>query len=294
MIPQRKNNFYRPSGKGDNFTVDIDPVTRPVKSYGEELILNSQEIYDNKDGKLYCMYSGGIDSELVMEVFLSQGMDITPVIVKLAPDYNHHDMSWAEQYCLKKNIKPVIIDIDLENFIKTGEIVDLAHRCETSAYQYLSTIKAALSVDGTLLTGQDEPYIGLDPQDNKWYYQEKLKWCAWAKLYEDKVLTGTSCFLSWSAETLLSFMSDPVISDLGNNRLPGKTGTLSSRKYVYGRMFPMPDRTKYTGWEYVEQSELFNHENLQEVINLAETYSGQFDIEYNKLVNLLSSNKLDD
>jgi hypothetical protein len=290
MIPQRKNNYYRTSGMGDSFKVDIDPVTRPVKSFCEELILNSQEIYDNKDGKLYCMYSGGIDSELVMEVFLSQGMDITPVIVKMAPDYNNHDLTWAEQYCQKKDIDPLIITIDLPKFIESGEIVELAHKTHTSAYQFLSSIKAALSIDGTIITGQDEPYIGLDTSDNKWYFQEKLKWCAWAKLYEDEILKGTSCFLSWSAETMLSFMLDPVIQDLGNGRLPGKTGTLSSRKHVYGRMFPMPERTKYTGWEHVEQSELFHHENLQEVIQLADVYSGQYNIEYNELVKLLSSN----
>jgi len=286
MIAQRKNNFYRTSGTQDQFQLQIDPVTREVGSYCDELILNAKEIYDNKVGKLYCMYSGGIDSELVMESFLSLGMDITPVIVNLVPDYNSHDMKWAYEYCNKKNIKPLIINIDLKNFIKSGEILEVAHKARTGYYQYLPTIKAALSLDGDVLTGQDEPYIS--PVDNTWYFIEKESWCAWANLYNDKFISGTSCFLSWSSETLLSFMLDPTIQDLGNNKLYGKKGTYSSRKFVYGKKFPMPDRIKYTGWELVEETELINHDNILSVKELLNVYSGSQSIEYNQLVNILS------
>lgn len=288
MIEQRKNNFYRTRGSQDTFSVDIDPVKREVKSYCEELLLNAQEIYDNKDGELFCMYSGGIDSELVLEVFLSLGMKITPVIVKMDMGLNNHDFTWAEEYCKKRNITPLIYNLDIKKFISSGEILKLAELTKTSAYQYLSTVKAALSLNGTVLTGQDEPYIGFDKDTNLWYYTEKEKWCAWARLYEEKRLVGTSCFLSWSSETLLSFMLDPQIVKLGTNQLPGRLGTLSSRKHVYGRMFPMPDRIKYTGWELVEQDEIFNHDNLKSVINLESTFNGEFKIEYSNLVKTLS------
>jgi hypothetical protein len=83
-------------------------------------------------------------------------------------------------------------------------------------------------------------------------------------------------------------MLDPQIVKLGNNQLPGKLGTLSSRKHVYGRMFPMPERTKYTGWELVEKDQIFHHENMKAVINLKSIYGGEYNIEYNKLVRLLS------
>jgi len=286
MIEQRKNNFYKTSGTASTFQLQIEPVTRDVGSYCDELILNAREIYDKKSGKLYCMYSGGIDSELVMEVFLSLGMDITPVIVNLIPDYNSHDMKWAYEYCNKRNLTPLIINIDLEKFITSGEILDIAKKSRTGFYQYLPTIKAALSLDGEVLTGQDEPYIS--PVNNTWYFIEKESWCAWANLYNDRHIQGTSCFLSWSAETLLSFMLDPTIQDLGNNRLHGKQGTFSSRKYVYGKKFPMPVREKYTGWESIEQTDLINHENIFIVKNLLNTYSGKVLIEYNQLTKILS------
>lgn len=287
MIPQRKNNYYRPNGTGDTFTVEIDPTTRTTGLFCEEVILNCQEIYENRKGPMYCMYSGGIDSELLMEVFLDQGMTVTPVIVKMNSDFNNHDITWALQFCEQKNINPIICDVDVDDFIKSGEILELAKLCKTSGYQYLSTVKAALSLDGTIVTGTDEPYMGLDQSDNTWYYYEKEKWCAWANLFNSKILTGTSCLLSWSAETLASFMLDPTIKKLGSNGIPGKLGTLSSRKHVYGRMFPMPDRTKYTGWERIDESKLFQNEFLQEVIKLETVYCGEFKIAYKQLVKLL-------
>lgn len=286
MIEQRKNNFYRTSGTGDTFQLEVDPVTRDVGSYGDELILNAKEIYDKKSGKLYCMYSGGIDSELVMEVFLSLGMDITPVIINLTPNYNDHDMKWAYEYCNKKNLKPLIINVDLKKFIQSGEILDVAKKSRTGFYQYLSTMKVALSLDGEILLGQDEPYIS--PINDIWYFLEKESWCGWANLYNEKHIRGTSCFLSWSSETLLSFMLDPIIQDLGNNRWPGKKGTFTSRKFVYGRKFPMPTREKYTGWELIEKTELIEHENILQVKDLLNVYSGLASIEYNQLVKTIS------
>jgi hypothetical protein len=287
MIPQRKNNYYRSLGTGDTFTVEIDSIARTTGSFCEEVVLNCQEIYENREGPMYCMYSGGIDSELLMEIFLDQGMAVTPVIVKMNSDFNTHDISWALQFCERKNINPIVYNIDINHFIKSGEVLELAKLCKTSGYQYLSTIKAALSLEGTIVTGQDEPYIRLDQSDNKWYYYEKEKWCAWANLFNSNILTGTSCPLSWSAETLAAFMLDPTVKKLGTNGIPGKLGSMSSRKHVYGQMFPMLDRPKYTGWEKIDDSTLFQNEFLQEVIKLETVYSGEFKIEYNQLVKLL-------
>lgn len=287
MIEDKKNNYYRYHGTGKDFSIEIDPVTRDPKTYCEELIINAQEIYDKKDGRLFCMYSGGIDSELVMNVFLSQGMNITPVIVRLGPTYNDHDLAWATKYCNDNNITPIIVNIDSKKFIESDEFLNIAKLMETGSYAYTSTIKAALSLDGVVLGGQNEPYISLDEKTKKWYFVEKEIWVGWSKLYNTGLLKGTSSFLSWSAETLLSFMLDPTIQLLGNNKLPGKLGTYSSRKHVYNKLFPMPDRPKYTGWEQINNSELFNHKNLQEVLKLKEVYTGEVKIEFNDFIKRL-------
>lgn len=291
MIEQRKNGYYRVSGSKETFTVDIDRAQRGIGRYCDELLLNAVEIYDKKETKnIYCMYSGGIDSELVMEVFLHLGITIIPVIVELDPNFNNHDLSWAKAFCNKHNIEPLIFKINIQQFIESGEILNLAKLTETYAYQYLSSIKAALSLDGTVITGQDEPTIQLDADTGNWVFSERERWCAWAKLYDRGVLKGTSCFLSWSAETLLSFLLEPSVKQAYNNKLPNVTNTFPLRRYVYGYMFPMKIRPKYTGWENVDNHPLLLHPTMKEVANLQNTFNGKFDIECKRLIQQMTFN----
>lgn len=145
-----------------------------------------------------------------------------------------------------------------------------------------------MSLDGIVLTGSNEPYF--KPDDNNiWSYIEKEYLCVWTRMYNAGKLTGTPSFHSWTPETLLAFSIDPQITQLCNNLLPGKKGTFSSRGEVYNRMFPMPPRPKYTGWEMLENSELFEHENLKSIIEFQKTGAGIYKLEYHTLLNILTN-----
>lgn len=289
MIQITKNNYYRPHGHNETFTIDIDPATREPMGFGYELIENAKEIYDQKQGPLYILYSGGIDSELVIEVFLSQKMDIVPVIVRMLPNYNSNDLEYAFKFCKKRNIKPLILDMNLDEFVKNGEMLQTSEAVGPAPYQMLPILNIALKLDGTVISGNNEPYFGPDDTDNKWYLTDKEYLCVWNRLYEQGRITGTPSFLSWSAETMLAFCLDPTIEKLGNNQLIGKRGTYSSRNEVYSRYFPLEVRPKFTGWEITEKSELFNHPNIQYVIDFKNTYTGIYKKEYNQLVQHLKS-----
>ena len=289
MIEYRKNNYFRPTGTGSIFNIDISPILREPKTYCEELILNAQQIWENKEGKVYILYSGGIDSEVMLEVFLSLKMDFTPVIVDLQPNLNKHDLDYAFKYCKKRNIQPLVISINLVDFAKSDEFLTIADLAETGTVEYIPTMKAALSLDGTVLCGNEEPY--LSPENGLWYYQEKETWTSWGVLYKKGILTGTSAFHTWTPESLLAFMLDPTIIELGNNRLPGKLGSFSSRSAVYGRMFPLDPRPKFTGWEHINTLDEINSlDNIKILKKRRTTNNGLFKIEYNTLVSLLKGN----
>ena len=101
-----KNNYICTTGTGDTFTVTIDPLPIKFDNYYLESCKAAEEIYNLKQGKLYLMYSGGVDSEYALSVFLSLGMDVTPVIVRMSPYYNEHDFKYASNFCDSKNLKP--------------------------------------------------------------------------------------------------------------------------------------------------------------------------------------------
>ena len=90
MIPLSKNNYIRQSGSGTTFNIEIDPLPTSFDSYFVESCRAAEEIYNLKQGKLHLMYSGGIDSEFMLSVFLHMKMDFVPVIVQLNPNYNTH------------------------------------------------------------------------------------------------------------------------------------------------------------------------------------------------------------
>ena len=55
------------------------------------------------------------------------------------------------------------------------------------------------------------------------------------------------------------------MADLANHKFPGKLGNNSTKGLVYNSVsgFSMMPRQKYTGYENVENSEIFNHPNLK-------------------------------
>ena len=63
-------------------------ITRPVKSYYEELLENGRVIRDTFSGELDLLFSGGIDSEIILRVYLELKIPINVYIFKYENDYN--------------------------------------------------------------------------------------------------------------------------------------------------------------------------------------------------------------
>ena len=65
-----KNNWLEWQGEGDNFKFLLkQTVTQPVMNYFDELFENARNIRDITSGPLDLMFSGGIDSEVVLRVY---------------------------------------------------------------------------------------------------------------------------------------------------------------------------------------------------------------------------------
>jgi len=261
-----KNNYMRPSGSGSTFRVDIDPPVNKTPNFLEECKQVALEIESKKQGKIYLMYSGGVDSEFVLNVFLMLGIEVTPVIIKLNPNYNTHDVTYAFNFCESKNLKPLIIDVDFDYFVKTGLIVDIAQQYKLATYQIPSTLNALKSLDGTIVMGSHSvPHIAKKESNSIWYVDEyEPIWCC-LEYFRKNNLYGCPFFLAYTAEQYLAYMQSPIMTDLANNKIPGKLGSNSSKWRILNSLAPfdMEQRPKFTGFENIEKSPIFQHENLQ-------------------------------
>lgn len=282
------NNYLRGSGRGPTWNVEIDPPSRPVKSYFEETIAAAEMIWGQKQGKLYLCYSGGLDSEYALSVLRYLGMQVTPVIMCTA--YNNHETRYAFDYCRSHKIKPLVIDLDYDNFVKSGQLLEIATEMNCAAWQIPSNMWLCSQLDGTVITGDCPPH--LKKKDNEWYVDEEEYSHSQLTYFKKYGVFGTPFFLNHTAEQMLSFLIDPTIELLGNDRIPGKQGSHSSKVHVYnnnGGNFKLEPRVKQHGYEYVEKAEIYNHPDIQTVNSWKEKMYGSADYQYNYLVETLTN-----
>lgn len=280
------NDYLRGSGHGSTWNVEIDPPTRPVKSYFEETCLAAEMIWAQKQGPLYLCYSGGLDSEYVLSVFRYLKMNIVPVIMRTA--YNSHETQYAFTYCQLHKIKPLVIDLDYDNFVKSGQLLEIATAIDCAAWQIPSNMWLCSQLDGTVITGDCPPH--LRKKNEVWYLDEEEYSHSQLIYFKKYRVYGTPFFLNHTAEQMLSFLKDPTMELLGNDRIPGKLGSNSSKVHVYnnnGNKFRLEPRTKQHGYEYVEQSDIYNHPDIQTVNSRKHQFYGSANYQYHTLVETL-------
>lgn len=264
-------NYIRPAGNGPGFHVDIDPTTNDYTySYFEASCLAAKTIADLRQGTLHLMYSGGVDSEYTLSLFRHLNIPVTPVIVKLLPDYNAHDVAYAFKYCQSHGLTPKIVDIDFDTFVKSGEMYRTAIAMNSSKFHYAATAHAIGKLDGTVLCGDGEPYIKLDPDTSRWNLMVHEYEYALTNYYKLHNIHGTPHFNRYNKEMFYAFLRDPRMTDLANNQVPGKTSSFSSKWIIYNRDsgFNLEERPKYHGYEQVERSAIYQNESFELLENL--------------------------
>ena len=282
------NNYLRGSGNGSTWHVEIDSPRRPVKSYYEETVIAAEMIWAQKQGKLQLCYSGGLDSEYVLSVLLKLGMEVEVVIMNTA--YNQHETKYAFKFCEAKNIKPTIIDLDFDKFVKSGKLLEIAESIQCAAYQIPASMWLASQLDGTVITGNDPPH--LKKVNDVWYLDEEEIIHSQFNYWKQNNIQGTPFLLSYTPEQMLSFLVEPTIEKLANNEFPGKLGTNSSKVHVFnnGTGFNLEQRVKQTGYEPIEHSPIFNHPDMQKVISFKDKWLGSSDYQYHTIVAKLKNN----
>jgi hypothetical protein len=277
MILLSKNNYLRQTTP---WSLEYDPLPTKFDNYFVESCRAAEEIYSQKKGKLHLLYSGGVDSEYALSVFLHMGMDITPVIIRLNPNYNTYDIDYAFNFCVSKGLNPVVLDINFDRFVKSGKFLEVSKICRSELYHRAATAYAAGQLDGTVLLGDGEPYIrNIDGVWNVEIYQHD--YAVW-NYFVAKGIYGTIHFNRYTPEMMMSFFSDKRINDLANNKVPGKLGSNSSKFIIYNRHsnFNLEERPKYHGYETIEKSEIFNHPDFQELAVLGKEWNGVYSKNY--------------
>jgi hypothetical protein len=265
MIHTSENNWYYWTYSGEKFDRRIDAkqelttvftnYTRPVYSFKEELINNAKSTIDYYDGRKFSLlFSGGMDSELVLRSYLELNHNFDVNIFKYERNYNIYDVSYAVIICEKLGVPYNIIDFNLEKFYETDaeKISELAQIDRPRALPQLKFIDYVDHI----------PIMGAS--DCRWYrkhenYSMPSEW--WIQCFEHDI--GYSKYIreidrpavaewfKWTPGLVISYTQLEWFKNLVKDKYFGKLGTTSTKFLGYLEAYPdLLHRIKKTGFEY--------------------------------------------
>ena len=284
MLPLTHNDYFTTNGHGKDWTVQLKSITTNSSSWYEESIRAAQIINDISDSPLTLLFSGGLDSEYMLNIFKHAGVDFKVAIISYG-DYNIHDNRYAFKYCEAHSIEPIVVDIDIAKFINSGKIFEVANEAKCCAYQIPSIMYGVSKLDGTVIMANGEPYVKNFNGDWRWEETERVN--SYMNWFKAKGINGTPDFLRYTPEMTLSFLMEPRVIQLVNNEHPGKLSTRTSKHLIFSQKMELEKRSKYTGWEEIENTSFMSEITTE--FNLLKTkYNGVFELGYNDLVEVLS------
>jgi len=227
-----------------NFTTELldvafDPNRNITEIFNDHLA-NRQTKY------VEVLYSGGLDSELVLLSCLKNNIPVIALTLVIKIDgliVNTHDLYYAEKFCRNYNIPHKLIDFDAETFFRNG-----------NHYQYLNSYyitEPHVATHFWLLEqcsyfpimGGDWPWTHTSIE-NKVLSPFRLEFSSYEKFMIDKGIHGIGNMIGHSLESICKMIQIHVDTDKGGESV----SKLKSRMYQI--MYPeLAPRLRSYGWE---------------------------------------------
>ncbi|MBL8700029.1 MAG: hypothetical protein JNK67_16745 [Alphaproteobacteria bacterium] len=230
-------------------------------SWREACIDTARLVRAATDLDLWVLYSGGIDSEVVLQAFMFAGIPVRVAITRFAGDLNRHDIAYAIKFCETHEVPYRLLDLDIERFFESGEALAYAHRTRCVQPQLLHTMWAMDRIDGYPILGSGECYLERrdarpgeapeTPRGGVWELLEKERIAAWYRHLLSRGRPGCAGFFQFDPQNMLAFLRDPAVVAMCADRLAGLADSRAIKGAVYRRHFLLEPRPKYHGFENV-------------------------------------------
>lgn len=277
------NNYITITGNGSDWKINLKPCTQKAGNFYEESIRAAKIIEEESSKQLTLMFSGGIDGEFMLNIFKQAQIDFTVAIISYGK-WNAHDVKYAFDYCNKHSINPKVIEVDLENMVRSGLIYEIAEKAKCCAPQMIGVMQGISQIEGTVIMANGEPQIDKKP-NGEWVWAETERINSYMNWYSYNLIEGTPDFLRYTPEQTVSFLEEPLIQKLVNNEL-SEIKSVGLKHNLYNQYFDQAKRNKYTGWEYLERSPLYDM-IYQNFYSFRSRFNGEFEIKYNDMLTQL-------
>jgi hypothetical protein len=207
------------------------------------------------------LYSGGMDSELVLLACLQKNIPVKAITLAIKIDgmiINTHDLYYAEKFCRENNVEQTILDLDAVNFFESGKYYDYLSPYYITEPHVATHFWLLTQCSHFPVLGGDWPWVQMH-FENKVISPARLEFSSYEKFMTDNSIHGIGNMIGYSLESSVKIMQIHL-----SNYIPGENvSSFKSRMYrtMYPKLIP---RLRSYGWE----SKLINFNLFEYKINL--------------------------
>lgn len=269
-MPKFYDNWCEPSIDGEaivwklNLSVDqintIDPDD--IWKYSVESV---NLLLPNLGAKPALCFSGGIDSQVMVDCFLRANVVFDVVIMRFPNNLNLHDIKTAIEFCDLRNINYKFIDIDVISFL-SRDLMTFADHHDVSSPQFATHFKMFEQLQEQGYTSAVCGGNMLVNSSDGWIYPTTKEQSDWRKFSENSGFYVMGDFLSyyWKFSILFSCHSEkPMLHDNSTINLLGFVNNYDElvdaryrhkiSNYRAAGFDIIPQETKLTGFEKVKE-----------------------------------------
>ncbi len=247
----------------------FNPAISSIRTLSfEDAVYDALEKIAHKNKQLVVMYSGGLDSEIILYAAQKIGVKIIPAIIRFDGGLNDHDLFYVNNYLNKFSVKDFIyLDINIDDWMTLTFDHSLVHLAERYGFVHVATPlyfwarKQLKEIVGecTVINGSGDLPLARIPNPTNIF--EAVPYACFAidsqqkrlmisqQLYSDDV----PLFFVYTPELVQSFMLEPEILEFERNF--SKLSITSLRRQLFTRIWPELDiRKKFTGFERVKST----------------------------------------
>lgn len=156
---------------------------------------------------VHVLYSGGIDSEIVVESCIEAGIDFAVDIMQYTIDgqlMNAHDMKYAINYCDEHNIKPFIHTLEITKFIESGEYIQYAQKYRCNSPQLCCHLWLLDQIDGFCIVGGDPLQFVLNEDKEYGLVYKKYNYLTYDRYFAINNKPGIGSMATYSIGIILA------------------------------------------------------------------------------------------
>lgn len=269
MFEYSENNHIRYSISNSKLTFQHGECQRH-SSWRDECKNIARYLYDLHGQKLILMLSGGVDSEVVLHSFLSNGIRPRVAILRYERNLNLHDINYAFRICAARQISPIVLDIDVSGFFKK-QLIDFASITRCSSPQLNLLMYYADKMDGIPVLGAGENYLVRREGQKEVYDLEEARVVRLYDFFINHKREAIPAFFQYTPNAMISYLQrESIYAWVESAKHNGFINTKKIKSSIIAEEFDIEPRGKLTGFELMIELDQ-RYRKLLEDMNLGDS-----------------------